>query len=110
MARQRWRRTLVVLSCMTSVATASLVTAPVEAGPRRPVRVAQAGGGTPKRSTVASVIQKGRDMYDDARYEESIQTLSGVVVRADATNAERIEAYKLLAFNNIALGKNEEAD
>jgi len=83
--------------------------ATAEAAPRRPVRVAQAGAPA-KRSTVASVIQKGRDMYEDQRYEESIQALSGVVVRADATKDEKILAYQLLAFNNIVLGKNEEAD
>ncbi|NUP06156.1 MAG: hypothetical protein HOW73_08870 [Polyangiaceae bacterium] len=104
----RWRTSL-LFACALGVASTSTIVTPAEAGPRKPVRVAQAGP-APKRSSVSSVIQKGRDMYDDARYEESIQTLSGVVVRSDATKEERIEAYKLLAFNNIALGKNEEAD
>lgn len=82
-----------------------------EAKPRKQVRIAQqTPEKAPKRSSVASIIQKARDMYEDQRYEESIQTLSGVVVRADASREERLEAHKLLAFNNIALGKNEEAD
>lgn len=77
---------------------------------RRPIFIAQAAPPAPKRSTVASVIQKARDMYDDQRYEESIQALSAVVVRADATREEKIDAYKLLAFNHIALGKIDEAE
>lgn len=98
------------LSVAAILAAAALApAAAVEAGPARPIRVAQASP-PPKRSTVATVLQKGRDMYEDQRYEESIQTLSGVVVRSDASREERLEAYKLLAFNNIALGKNEEAD
>lgn len=99
---------IVAAVCMTSFVMSFVPS--VDAAPRRPVRVAQAGAPAPKRSTVASVLDKGRDLYDDARYEESIQTLSGVVVRADTTRTERLDAYKLLAFNNIALGKNEEAD
>ncbi len=108
MAARSWRSSVVVAACLASVATA--VVLPVEAAPRKPVKIAQASPPAPKRSTVASVLEKGREMYDDARYEESIQTLSGVVVRSDATKDERMEAFKLLAFNNIALGKNEEAD
>jgi hypothetical protein len=72
-------------------------------------RVAQ-GTPAPKRSTVASLIQRAQAMFDDQKYEESIQTLSGVVVRSDASKEERIEGHKLLAFNHIALGNTEAAD
>ncbi|MBL8744709.1 MAG: hypothetical protein JNK04_26550, partial [Myxococcales bacterium] len=73
-------------------------------------RVAQGAPAAPKRSTVASLVQRAQAMFDDQKYEESIQTLSGVVVRSDATKEERIEAHKLLAFNHIALGNTEAAD
>lgn len=108
MTARSWRSSIVAAACLASVATSALT--PAEAAPRKPVRVAQAAAPAAKRSTVASVLEKGRDLYDDARYEESIQALSGVVVRSEATKEERLEAYKLLAFNNIALAKNDEAD
>jgi len=89
-----------------------LVSVDAEARPKRAAKTwqfAQAGA-TPKRSTVASLLQRAQTMFDDQKYEESIQTLSGVVVRSDATKDERIEGHKLLAFNHIALGNNEAAD
>lgn len=77
---------------------------------KRWVRTAQNAPAASKRSTVAALIQKARDMFDDQRYEESIQTLSGAVVRTDATKDERIDAFRLLALNHITLGHNDEAD
>jgi hypothetical protein len=59
---------------------------------------------------VKSLIDKAREMFDDQRYEESIQTLSGVLVRSGTSRTERIEVYKLLAFNYLTLGRTEEAD
>jgi hypothetical protein len=75
-------------------------------------RVAQnapAAGGA-KASSVAKLLDRAREMFDDQRYEESIQTLSGALVRPGTSVAERIEVYKLLAFNYITLGKSEESD
>jgi len=105
----RRTRSAMAIAMLGAAAAFTCVAGQADAAPKRPVRIAQAGPAT-KRASVATVLQKGKDMYEDQRYEESIQTLSGVVVRADASRDEKIEAYKLLTFNNIALGKNEEAD
>lgn len=102
---------------LAALAAASLSLAAVstatdaDARPRRPgkTRIAQAGGGA-KSNSVQSMVLKAREMFDDQRYEESIQTLSGALVRPGSKTAERIEIYKLLAFNYITLGKNDEAD
>jgi hypothetical protein len=76
---------------------------------RYPKKTAQQAA-PPKRASVSSLLKKATDLFDDQGYEESIQTLSGIVVRAEATREERIAAYKLLAMNHIALGRSEEAD
>jgi hypothetical protein len=56
------------------------------------------------------LVQRGRDLCEDPRYEESIETLSGALVRPGNTNAQRIEVYRLLAFDYIVLGRKNEAD
>jgi tetratricopeptide (TPR) repeat protein len=56
------------------------------------------------------LVQRGRDLYEDQRYEESIETLSGALVRPGDSPAQRIEIYRLLAFDYIILGRNDEAD
>jgi hypothetical protein len=56
------------------------------------------------------LVQRGRDLYEDQRYEESIGTLSGALVRPGNTRAQRIEIYRLLAFDYIILGRKDEAD
>lgn len=59
---------------------------------------------------VAGLIKKGESFFDDQRYEESTQTLSAALLRPEITPREKIEVFKLLAFNYILLGKQEEAD
>lgn len=62
------------------------------------------------KSTTTSLIQRGSALFDDQQYEESIQTLSAALVRPGATDAEKIEIYRLLAYNFIILKRAEEAD
>lgn len=59
---------------------------------------------------VAALIKKGENFFDDQRYEESTQTLSAALLRPDISKAQKLEVFKLLAFNYILLGKKEEAD
>ena len=61
-------------------------------------------------SSVGTLIQRAQDMFDDARYEESIQTLSGALVRPGTSVEDRTKTLKLLAYNYITINKNEEAD
>lgn len=66
--------------------------------------------GTPAKSGVRDLIDKGHDQFDDQRYEESIQTLSGALVTPGNTKEEKIEILRLLALDYITLDRKEEAE
>ena len=59
---------------------------------------------------VAALIKKGQTFFEDQRYEESTQTLSAALLRPDISKSQKLEVFKLLAFNYILLDKKEEAD
>ncbi|MBM4356479.1 MAG: hypothetical protein FJ096_00055 [Deltaproteobacteria bacterium] len=59
---------------------------------------------------VAGLLKKGLNFFEDQRYEESTQTLSAALLRPDITKSERLQVFKLLAFNYILLDKRDEAD
>jgi tetratricopeptide (TPR) repeat protein len=56
------------------------------------------------------LIAKGQALFDDQQYEESIQALSGALLRPSNTKAQRVEIYRLLALNYITLGRTEESE
>lgn len=56
------------------------------------------------------LIAKGQAQFEDQQYEESIQTLSGALLRPNNTPAQKVEIYRLLALNYITLGRTQEAD
>jgi hypothetical protein len=64
----------------------------------------------PGKSASAALVQRGSALFEDQQYEESIQTLSAALVRPGATDAEKIEIYRLLAYNFIILKRADEAD
>jgi hypothetical protein len=64
----------------------------------------------PKANTTTSLIQRGGALFEDQQYEESIQTLSAALVRPGSSEPEKIETYRLLAYNYIILKRSEEAD
>jgi hypothetical protein len=64
----------------------------------------------PGKSTTTGLIQRGSAQFDDQQYEESIQTLSAALVRPGATEVEKSEIYRLLAYNFIILKRTDEAD
>lgn len=72
-----------------------------------PGRLAYAAGG---KQTASSLIKKGQDLFDEQLYEESIQTLSAALMRPGIAKGEKIEVYRLLAYNYITLQRDEEAD
>ena len=72
-----------------------------------PAGAALAQGG---KSVTTTLIQRGSALFDDQQYEESIQTLSAALVRPGASDKEKIETYRLLAYNFIILKRAEEAD
>jgi hypothetical protein len=93
----RWVAVLVLASFTpTALAQTRLVAGGVGGG--------SAGSGAP------DLIQRGRDLFEDQRYEESIQVLSSALVRPNMTKEQRIEMYRLLALDHITLGNNEEAE
>jgi hypothetical protein len=64
----------------------------------------------PGKSATTALIQRGSALFDDQAYEESIQTLSAALVRPGATDVEKLEIYRLLAYNFIILKRADEAD
>jgi len=68
------------------------------------------GTAPPGKSPTTTLIQRGSALFDDQAYEESIQTLSAALVRPGATEVEKIEIYRLLAYNFIILKRADEAD
>jgi hypothetical protein len=64
----------------------------------------------PKPGAEKDLIAKGRELFEDQQYEESIQTLSAALVRPTNTKEQKVEIYRLLALNYITLGRKDEAD
>lgn len=60
--------------------------------------------------STASLIARGSELFDDQQYEESIQTLSAALLRPGTSKEEKIEIYRLLAYNYITLKRMDEAD
>jgi hypothetical protein len=56
------------------------------------------------------LIQRGRELFEDQQYEESIQTLSGALVRPNSSKEQKLAMYRLLALDYITLGQSEEAE
>lgn len=63
-----------------------------------------------KKQSVSSLLKKGQDLFDEQRYEESIQTLSAALMRPGIDKQEKVDVYKLLAYNYIVLQRDDEAD
>ncbi|HSN99789.1 MAG TPA: hypothetical protein VLS89_15945 [Candidatus Nanopelagicales bacterium] len=85
-------------------ATLALAACAAVAGAPAPAAAQQAP------SSATALIQKGSELFEDQRYEESIQTLSAALLRPGLTKQERVEVYRLLAYNYIILQRVEEAD
>jgi tetratricopeptide (TPR) repeat protein len=56
------------------------------------------------------LIQRGRALFDDQQYEESIQSLSAALVRPNNSKPQKLEIYRLLALNYITLSRKDEAE
>lgn len=57
-----------------------------------------------------AVFGRAQTQFDDQDYENSIQTLSALLVRPGLDAAFRVRVLKLLALDYITLGKKAEAD
>ena len=101
-----WSRAAATFTLVATCHAAVLVAVPQRA-------LAQPVATDPKlnaKSSVTTLIQRGSELFDDAEYEESIQTLSAALLRPGSTKQEKIEIYRLLAYNYIVLKRNDEAD
>jgi hypothetical protein len=56
------------------------------------------------------LVTRGKQLFDDQQYEESIQTLSAALLRPNNTKAQRLDVYRLLALNYITLNRKDEAE
>jgi ribosomal protein S28E/S33 len=67
---------------------------------------AQQRGAAPRQD----LITRGRNLFDDQQYEESTQTLSAALLRPNNTKEQKIEIYRLLAYNYITMNRKDEAE
>jgi tetratricopeptide (TPR) repeat protein len=58
----------------------------------------------------ADLVARGRVLFDDQQYEESIQVLSAALLRPGKSKAQTLDIYRYLALNYITLNRREEAE
>src|SRR5262245_24451244 len=56
------------------------------------------------------LIARGRSLFEDQQYEESIQTLSAAILRPNLAKEQKIEILRLMALNYITLNRKDEAE
>lgn len=56
------------------------------------------------------LIARGRALFEDQQYEESIQTLSAALLRPNLNKQQKLEVYRLMALNFITLNRKDEAE
>lgn len=62
------------------------------------------------RPAKGGLLATGKALFEDQRYEESIQTLSAALLRPGTSKQDRTEIYRYLAYNYITLSQTEEAE
>ena len=55
------------------------------------------------------LLDQAKKAFDDASYDESLQLLSAALLKLDINDDQRVEAYRLLAYNYILLKKEDAA-
>jgi hypothetical protein len=95
--------------------TASAFTCSLQAYAQPRPQPPKAGAAQPAAQPTApasrgDLIARGRELFDDQQYEESIQTLSAALLRPGNTKAQKVDVYRLLALNYITLNRKEEAE
>ncbi len=63
-----------------------------------------------QQKSAQDLVQRGKSLFDDQQYEESIQTLSAALLRPNNTKQQRVDIYRLLALNYITLNRKDEAE
>ncbi len=73
---------------------------------------AQEAGGAPAEAPSdrgGDLVERGRSLYDELRYEEALQTLSAALLHPENRDA-RAAIYRLLALTYLSLGLDAEAE
>jgi hypothetical protein len=60
--------------------------------------------------TAQDLVQRGKALFDDQQYEESIQTLSAALLRPNNSKQQRLDVFRLLALNYITINRKDEAE
>ena len=97
MRRARALRFALAVIMMTAAVPATLTVSPKTAWAQQ-------------RKTPQDLVARGRALFEDQQYEESIQTLSAALLRPNNTKAQRVDIYRLLALNYITLNRKDEAE
>lgn len=67
-------------------------------------------GQSSRPASQTDLIRSGVQLFEDQRYEESIQTLSAALLRPTTSQSDRIDVYRYLAFNYLVLSQMDEAE
>lgn len=86
------------------------VSAPAAAQKRAPAAKTTAPAPSTAPATAKSLLERGRALYDDQLYEESVQTLSAALLRPDGSEDDKRAVYQYLAYDYIVLGRKDEAE
>src|SRR5678815_4219299 len=98
------RRRVASLAVIAVLQAASIATfaRPASAQPQ-PTQPAQPSPPRP------DLVARGKQLFDDQQYEESMQALSAALLRPNNTREQKVEIYRLLALNYITLNRKDEA-
>lgn len=62
-----------------------------------------------KAGAPQKLIDSAKKAFEEAQYDESLQLLSAALLKLDVTDDQRVEVYRLLAYNYILLKKEDAA-
>lgn len=98
---------------VTGLALALALLAPGAAsaqGKPKPRPAAAPAPAAPAPAAPQDLVERGRALFEDQQYEDSIQVLSAALMRPNNTKEQRIEIHRLLALDYITLGRKDEAE
>jgi hypothetical protein len=98
------------LGSLTALAAALHTSVPRAAFAAPPSSPTSAAASNAAAKPAEDLIARAQALFEDQQYEESIQTLSGVLVRPNNTKGQKVAIYRLLALNYITLTHKEEAE
>ncbi len=92
-------------AALAAISLAASAWAPTAEAQTKPKPAAPAPAKPPQ-----DLVERGKTLFDDQQYEESIQVLSAALLRPSNTKEQKVEIYRLLALDYITLGRTDEAE